>query len=198
MPLKGIDVSHHNNLDTILGKITPDFCIIKATEGRTFVDPKFAHNTDLCVERHIPIGFYHYARPENNMSQIEAKHFLSKVAPYLGNCILALDWEGTALKYPISWAKSFLDYIYTQTGIRPLIYIQASETAKLSTLYEANYGLWVAHYTRQSKPTTGAYPFYAFWQYATPTYNYTSDPCYCDYDYFNGSPSALRAYMAKH
>ena len=197
--LKGIDVSHHNNLDRILSIIDkPDFCIIKTSEGKTFTDNKYKHNIQLCQKRDIPLGFYHYARPEYNLPADEAKNFLSKVAPYLGKSILALDWEGKALEYPIQWALDFLNYIYAQTGVRPLIYCQASATQYLKKIYEANYGLWVAHYTRLPAPKTGAYPFWAFWQYATPTHNYTGKECLCDYNYFNGSALALQAYMAIH
>lgn len=195
--IKGIDVSHHNNLDVILPKIQkPGFCFIKATEGKTFVDPKMKHNIQLCQERDIPIGFYHFARPENNPAKDEAKHFIDKVAPYIGNCLLALDWEEEALHYPVEWAKAWLDYVYTQTGVKPLIYCSSWYTTKLRTILTGNYGLWVAQYTKLPAPKTGVYPFWAFWQYATPHYNYTGEPCYCDYDYFNGSESQLRAYMS--
>lgn len=199
--LKGIDVSHHNNLDRILSMIDkPDFCIIKATEGKTYNDPKFKHNIQICQERDIPIGFYHYARPENNQALFEAKHFLERVAPYIGKAILALDWEDKALNYPVSWALTWLNYIYAQTGVKPLFYCSASYTKNLKTIYDNDYGLWVAHYTDLPKPTTGAYPFWAFWQYSTPEYNRTKPrvPCYCDYDYFNGSKSALEGYMKVH
>lgn len=197
--LKGIDVSHHNNLDRILSIIDkPDFCIIKATEGKTYNDPKFKHNVQICEERDIPIGLYHFARPERNLAKEEAKHFLDKAAPYIGKAIFALDWEEKALDYPISWAKEWLDYVYAQTGVRPLIYCSSWYTIKLAPIALGNYGLWVAHYTSSKKPFIGKYPFWSFWQYATPTHNYTKESCICDYNYFNGSQSVLRAYMAIH
>lgn len=197
--LKGIDVSHHNNLDRILSIIDkPDFCIIKATEGKTYNDPKFKHNIQICEERNISLGFYHYARPERNQPIDEAKHFLDKVAPYIGKAIFALDWEEEALKYPVLWAKKWLDYIYAQTGVKPLIYCSAWYTNELASIRAADYGLWVAHYTNMPKPNTGVYPFWAFWQYASPEHNYTGKPCVCDYDYFNGSLIALNAYMSIH
>lgn len=196
--LKGIDISHHNNLDRILSIIDkPDFCIIKATEGKTFTDSKFKHNIQICQERNIPIGFYHYARPERNLAVEEAKHFIDKVAPYLGECILALDWEDKALKCPVSWAKQFLDYVKVQTGVTPLIYCSASYTPRLKPILEGNYGLWVAHYTRMQKPVIGVYPFWAFWQYSTPQYNFTDGVCPCDFDYFNGNIKQLQAYMRR-
>lgn len=197
--LKGIDISHHNNLDSLLSKIDkPDFCIMKATEGKTYNDPKFKHNIQICEERNIPMGFYHFARPENNSYMVEAKHFLDRIAPYIGKAILALDWEERALNYPVDWALHFLDYIYAQTGVKPLIYCSAWYTSKIADIAAHDYGLWVAHYTNQKKPKTGVYPFWAFWQYASPEHNYTGKPCYCDYDYFNGSEAALQAYMRVH
>ena len=197
--LKGIDVSHHNNLDRILSIIDkPQFCIMKATEGRTYNDPKLSQNIKLCREHDIPMGFYHFARPDNNPAIVEAKHFLDKVHPYIGKSILALDWEDKALNYPISWALIFLNYIYSQTGVRPLFYCQASYTKNIKAIFDNNYGLWVAHYTNLKKPITGAYPYWAFWQYSTPEHNYTKSACYCDYDYFNGSEAALSAYMLPH
>lgn len=197
--IKGIDVSHHNNLDRILSIIDkPEFCFIKATEGKTYNDPKFKHNIQICQERDIPIGFYHYARPENNPAIVEAKHFLDRIAPYIGNCLLALDWEENAVYQPVSWAEKWLDYIYAQTGVRPLMYCSSFYTPKLKTILNKNYGLWVAQYTSKPDPDIGVYPFWAFWQYATPQYNYTPHDCVCDYDYFNGTQKQLRAYMTRN
>ena len=197
--LKGIDVSHHNNLDRILSIIDkPDFCIIKATEGITYNDPKFKHNVEICTEREIPIGFYHYARPEKNDPISEAKHFIDRIAPYIGKCILALDWEDKALDCSIDWALKFLNYVYCQTGVKSLFYCSSWYTTKINKIYENDYGLWVAQYTSLKKPSIGVYPFWAMWQYATPTYNYTNETCVCDYDYFNGSKAALNAYMTIH
>ena len=109
-----------------------------------------------------------------------------------------MDWEEKALNYPIIWAKGWLDYIYKQTGVKPLIYCSAWYTNKLAPIRDADYGLWVAHYTGMPKPNIGVYPFWAFWQYASPEHNSTGQPCVCDYDYFNGSEAALRAYMTPH
>ena len=194
--LKGIDVSHYNNLDRILSIIDkPEFCIIKATEGKTFTDSRFKHNVQICEERDIPIGFYHYARPEYNDPITEAAHFIDTVAPYIGEAIFALDWEGKALNYSTDWALKFLDYFYCQTGVKPLIYTSSWYTSKLQKIADNDYGLWVAHWTPASKPHIGIYPFWAFWQYATPDDNYTGQSCVCDYDYFNGTKSQLESYM---
>ena len=196
--LRGIDVSHHNNLNKILSIIDkPDFCIIKATEGKTYKDPMLEQNIKTCLKKRIELGFYHYARPENNTPIQECKNFLDSVQFYAGNAIFALDWEGEALNHPIKWAREFMQYFYYATGVRPLIYTSAAYTNRLKPLLDDNYGLWVAHYTKKPKPEIGPYPFWAFWQYASPDHNYTGKPCVCDYDYFNGDFSRLKAYMQK-
>lgn len=196
--LKGIDVSHHNNLAKILSIIDkPDFCIIKATEGKTYVDPMFHTNIRTCLNRRIPIGFYHYARPEFNDPIEECNHFMDNVSPYVGNAVFALDWEGDALEYPITWARDFMRHFYYTTKVRPLIYCSAwyTQRKEFKKLFDENFGLWVAQYTSKPTPQTGVYPFWAFWQYASPNHNYTGKPCVCDYDYFNGNLSQLKAYM---
>lgn len=196
--LRGIDVSHHNNLNKILSIIDkPDFCIIKATEGKTYKDPMLGTNIRICLRKRIPMGFYHYARPELNTPVEECKNFLNSVQFYSGNALFALDWEGEALKYPISWVREFLSYFYYATGVKPLIYTSASYTKNLKPLLDDNVGLWVAHYTSKEKPDIGVYPFWAIWQYASPNHNYTGKRCVCDYDYFNGNLLQLRKYMEK-
>lgn len=89
--------------------------------------------------------------------------------PYLGRCLLALDWEQTALKYPASWAREFLDHVYARTGIRPLLYIQqsAAGTGKYDGIARARYGLWMAQYNRVMSSRHGAWRKVAIWQYTS-------------------------------
>lgn len=190
--LKGIDVSRYQKTLKDFSKY--DFVIIKATEGVTYTDPcldqhynNLHGSTDGKPDTKKLYGFYHFARPENNDAIAEAKHFLSKVGHHAGNALFVLDWEATALRYNISWAKKWMDYVYEQTGVRPLIYCSGSYTKNLKPLLNANYGLWVAHYN-VSKPTTGVYPTYALWQY-------TSKPL--DMNYFNGTATQFKAYCKK-
>lgn len=186
--LKGIDVSHWNkdiNYDE------PSFIIIKASEGVKYKDPmldehynKFSKRVDGKPVNKL-YGFYHYARPETgNTPEQEADSFLGYIGHHVGNCLLALDWEQKALTQPIEWAEQFLDYVYMNTGVKPLIYCSASVTPKLKNIYKKDYGLWVAHYGVNS-PKISTYPFWAMWQY-------TSTPL--DYNYFNGNEKTFRKY----
>ena len=189
--LRGIDVSRYQrNMKSFAGY---DFVIMKATEGVTL--------TDICLNQHYNnltgtvngkpdkkklYGFYHYAHPENNTPEKEAEHFLSKVGHHKGNCLFVLDWEQKALKYDIQWAIKWLDYVFKKTGVRPLIYCQASYTKNLKKVLDKNYGLWVAHYG-VTKPAVKVYPSWVMWQY-------TSTPI--DKNYFNGTEEQFRKYCA--
>ena len=71
--LYGIDISHwQNGLD--LSKIMADFIIIKATEGIKFVDSKCDHFYQQAKSLNKLLGFYHFARPQNDAIQ-EARFF---------------------------------------------------------------------------------------------------------------------------
>lgn len=186
--LLGCDISHHNAVNKMDYK-RYDFYIIKATEGATYVDPRW--NNHLA---HIQVygklyGFYHFARPDLNAPEEEAQNFVEQVGKYAGDCIYALDWEEKALSYPITWALKWLDTVYALTGVRPLIYCPASYCHKLKPIYNANYGLWVAQWNKAiKKPKTGVYPFHAIWQY-------TNTPI--DQDYFNGGVKQWKAYCRR-
>lgn len=185
--LKGIDISHWQDPKNIAYK-DYDFIIMKASEGINFRDSKMqAHLTNVKKANKL-YGFYHYARPEYNAdAKKEANYFVSTLNKNdIGNCLLCLDWEGTALKYPIAWAKLWLDTVYQKTGVRPLIYVQESEIKRrdYSSIAKANYGLWVAKWST-NEPSTGAWSFYALWQYQ-------GSPL--DKDYFNGSAEQFKKY----
>lgn len=182
--LKGVDISHHNKYQIFPKSGKPqlelsnhDFVIIKATEGKTYVDP--------CMDDYIAklehdqlYGFYHFARPERNRAKDEAKHFCDTIGRYGESAILVLDWEAQAVSQPIEWALEWMQHVEKVYGKKPLIYCSSWYTKKLRPLLENNNGLWVAHYTNKKQPTVYTYPTYALWQYSSEPY---------DKDVFNGT-----------
>ena len=207
--LYGIDVSHHNKLTAQKCKQV-DFAIFKATEGKSWVDPKFYEYTNMfmanCKKTTQPlIGCYHFARPQNgNTPEQEANHFLNIVYNFVDNAILALDVEEGAENYP-TWCCDWLEYVYNKTNVRPMLYTSQSNLRKLSTCYELNTGLWVAHY----KDYGNGYPtvkpgvlipwkHFAIWQWSNGDYkeylDYPHIPTGFDANVFNGSPEAWLKY----
>lgn len=192
--LRGVDISSWQGA---VDYNAYDFVIIKASEGVNCKDPALDRHlsglfgtSDPTPQKNKCYGFYHYARPDlGNTPEQEARSFLSYIGTQVGNCIMALDWEGDSLKYSPEWAKGWLDYVYKQTGVKPMLYIQASQAklAKYAPIAAADYGLWVAHWG-VSSPTFSNWQNWAIWQW-------TSTPL--DQNYFNGSKSAWWKYCGR-
>lgn len=166
--LKGIDVSHYQTVGeygTAIKDGYYNFMMIKATEGTTYIDPSISRHLSWAVGQAMCIGFYHYARPENNPAKDEAKHFVEVVKKqgYLGEAILALDYEGNALQYGSEWALEFLDTVYELCGVKPILYLQASAVKDYRAVAEKNYGLWVAKWSN-TKPAITPWNVTCMWQ----------------------------------
>lgn len=191
--MHGIDVSHHNPIDTWIGKPF-DFCMIKATEGKTYTDPKVTDNFTTASTKTDFIGLYHYARPENNGPQDEANNFLTAIntlkviAPHI-KPLLALDIEGKALEVRqenlMKWIKRFNDLIQIETQTRPLLYLSASVSNRLVSLSNSE-KLWIAHYSVKN-PSIPIWWDCKMWQY-TNKYLYE----HLDADFFYGGEDDWR------
>ena len=176
--MNGIDISiYQKNID--LSKIACDFVIVKATEGKTYTDPYFLNHIENARNLGKLLGFYHFARPENNTPHEEVLNFLASVTSYLGEGIPFLDWESSG-KNNLSWAKEWLDEFYQLTGIRPLIYMSESVTKTYDwSKIAPEYKLWVAKYrdyeidynydmTRAGNPPkVGYWDSYVMWQWTS-------------------------------
>ena len=194
--LKGIDISHHNKYQIFptngrkptLDISKQDFVIMKATEGKSFVDPMLDDYIKLLGQDQL-YGFYHFARPERNRAYDEAKHFCDTIGKYGEEALLVLDWEAQAVAQPIEWALDWMKIVERKYGKKPLIYCSSWYTKKCQPLLENNNGLWVAHYTNKKAPTVYTYSTYALWQYSSEPY---------DKDVFNGNRKQWQKYTERH
>ena len=187
--LKGIDISHHNKYQFQLKHIDfskYDFIMMKATEGRTYVDPMYKTYMDEIIRLEKRYGFYHFARPTKNSPIEEAKHFCDTIGVDGYSAMLALDWEAEAVKCDLQWALDWLNYVERVYHKKPLFYCSSFYTKNLKPILNNNNGLWVAHYTKAEKPKVYTYPFYAMWQYTSTPY---------DKDVFNGSKDTWDKYV---
>lgn len=199
--VQGIDVSHWNNKQQIITHIRqkkPGFMMVKATEGSSYRDNTFNEWIDICEQYGMIKGAYHYARPDKNTARVEAEYFVRTIEKRIGEdgMLLALDWEGTALKYAgwtTNWCLDFLERVKDLTGIKPLIYMSESAIKPFlkqngDSLYDKDYGLWVAKWS--GKPVKQNILPWKFWA----IHQYTNRPF--DKDEFNGSIEQLRKYAA--
>lgn len=189
--IKGCDVSRHNGADAVHKILAQDaeikFIIAKATEGKTYKDPTFDTHMRAALNNNRLIGAYHYARPDNgNLPAAEALNFVNAVKPYLGYCLLALDWEDKALTQSNwHWALQWCEAVEEMIGVKPLVYVQESYVQELSDLADNDFGLWVAKWSDKEPTVKPAWPFWALWQHSNKPY---------DKDIFNGSEEQYKKY----
>ena len=178
--MDGIDISNHQrgiNVDQVAGL---DFVIIKATEGRTYRNPDMSRTYRDARADGLKTGLYHYASGGNAVA--EAEHFVNTVGDRVGENILVLDYEGTAVNNGVGWAMDFMDAVYNMTGVKPVIYMSRSVISRYdwTPAVKAGYKLWVAAYYRGYTPIYGFVnnpPIYgSLGEYSNDTvmYQYTS------------------------
>ena len=143
--LNVIDVSN-NNGGLNVANIKADGVIAKATESSNFTDstlPTFMAQSKTTGKL---TGVYHFARPGD--WKVQADFFLRTAKPYLNNSIIVLDYESTVVTYGgVQWALNWLDYVYKQTGIKPMIYMGLADENYYNWAPVAKkYALWVAQY----------------------------------------------------
>jgi GH25 family lysozyme M1 (1,4-beta-N-acetylmuramidase) len=166
-PVKGIDVSKwQQTIDwakvAASGKV--DFAIIKATEGKKYVDPMFFTNAAGASAHGIAIGMYHVATPVKDVTdaRAEADHFVAVASPEAGNVIPALDIELSHVPNTMSpstleaWTRAWLNRVTNTLGVRPMIYGSVTMfTNKLgNSTWFADHGfpLWLARWGALPSP----------------------------------------------
>ena len=203
MTLSGIDISHHNwtviqaeerrNRGWLRNQALEGFVIMKATEGVTFDDPRKNDYSRMIGELAIMtdkanIGYYHYARPENNSALDEARHFVEAIGYHVGHALLALDVEGRALSVPNidKWCHEWLTAVeYMTDGVKPVVYVQRSALNLFDTVPACDFGLWLASWQKQKPKICAPWEFMAIWQ---------SNGLNIDTDFFFGSPEQWHKY----
>lgn len=184
----GQDLSRHNDNDEIMDNSA--FIFLKASEGMTYTDPTVDIKLKAIAEKrkdNLPIiGFYHYARPNNNSPEEETDNFLKRIEPHIGQCLMALDWEGTSTSLHKvvqgEWINKFCGIIYNRTGVAPLLYISESPYRSIKDYLNPQIPTWIAKYG--NRPINYNTQFPLMWQFTNTPF---------DIDLFYGSPAQLAA-----
>lgn len=151
--MNGIDIaSHQAGID--LGSVPCDFVMVKATQGRGYINPYCSEHVERAAGLGKSVGVYHYV--SGGDAKAEARFFVGNIPNWVGKHVLAVDWEENQNS---AWGdRSYLEAVIAEiislTGIRPLIYAQASVYPMVSQVARIfDCGLWVAQYANDS--TTG-------------------------------------------
>jgi GH25 family lysozyme M1 (1,4-beta-N-acetylmuramidase) len=163
--LRGIDVSSHQSSTYSTDGLS--FVFVKATEGRTYTNPKLAAQTKRARDAGLVVGFYHFLWPGNLTAQ--AEYFVSK-APERAGDILAVDWETTSDGTHATNAEkdSFIRKVKAlRPNCRVVLYCNRHFWLTIDNTSYAGDGLWIADYVTAGKPRIKAK-----WRF----HQYTDDP----------------------
>lgn len=146
MTMQGIDVSSwQTGID--VSKVPADFVIAKATEGTNYVNPDCDRVVQQCIKLGKCWGTYHYV--DGSGAVAEADYYVNNIKGYLGKGILCIDWESGSNKAWGNYAylEALVSRVIERTGIKPLIYVQASAYAPTAAVAQRHdCGLWIAQY----------------------------------------------------
>jgi GH25 family lysozyme M1 (1,4-beta-N-acetylmuramidase) len=183
MTIKGIDVSSHQSSNYSTRGM--NFVFVKATEGRSYVNPKQGAQATHGREAGLVLGFYHFLWPGNIKEQ--ARYFVDHAKEKPGD-MLACDWEHTSEGTAAS-NKEKDDFIRAVKRLRPrykvLLYCNRDFWLNRDTTSYAGDGLWIAQYNGNP----GHPDIQASWRF----HQYTSSPIDTNIGKFS-SRSALRSW----
>lgn len=152
--LNGVDIASYQSSINPAKLTTTDFVIVKFTQGTTYLNPYADRQYSVAKAAGKLLAAYHYGTGKS--ATAEAQYFVKCLGNHVGECILALDWEGNQNSVfgtgkDVAWCKEFLDEVYRLTGVRPLIYMSKSVCRKYNwSSVAANYPLWCAQYKSNS------------------------------------------------
>ncbi|MFJ2813872.1 glycoside hydrolase family 25 protein [Streptomyces sp. NPDC091279] len=147
--LRGIDVSAFQTSYDTDGL---SFAFVKATEGRSYVNPRLSSQTKIARDAGLVVGFYHFLWPGNLTAQAE---YFVKNAPEKAGDILAVDWETTGDGTHATNAEKDT-FIRAVKKLRPnnrvVLYCNRNFWLNIDTTSYAGDGLWIADYVTAGKP----------------------------------------------
>lgn len=170
--MRGIDIANWQAGLTI--PAYADFCVVKASEGTTFVDPYARGFIDQCKHKNILFGFYHFLTRANPEEQ--AAFFASVTSDWNLQGVPVLDIERENIECWGEWAQRFVDKYHAITTVYPVIYCQASRLNEFDGYPLVDTcGIWVAGYpskrayewgeTPEFPYEVAPWPFAAMWQF---------------------------------
>jgi lysozyme len=204
-PAFGIDISSYQGDEVEALTQSEDnlqFIICKATEGVTYVDPKFQSNWANIKEKGFLRGAYHFYRSTDDPSK-QAEFFLSTLGeldPMDIPPVVDFELGGIDKSQPVEDVQEsilkMLQIIEERIRITPILYTD-NYTANeyLNNESFSQFPLWIADYEAKETPVIpNAWEAkgYTFWQ-KSDSYqlkNYTDDA-----DVFNGDLEALKSFI---
>lgn len=169
-PVQGVDISSHNG-EVDFEKLVSTgvrFVIIKATEGGSYRDRKFAQNLARAREQGLKVGAYHFFR-KGRAGDSQARHFLSVIGGIeldLPPIIDVEDW-GNDKRVEDATANANLAAMVAEmqsAGVQPMIYTNGDGMKKYYSGRYEHLPLWLCSFT--APDSIGAQAHHVLQQYS--------------------------------
>ena len=168
---QGIDVSHYQgriDWDEVARNKNVQFVYIKATEGSDLVDDFYQRNLYGAKRVGIPVGVYHFYRPNVNV-QWQLQNFRTTVDPWQHDLVPIVDVEkrgkGSLSQFQNN-LKAFLDGVERMYGVKPIIYTGVNFYAAHLEGKFRQYHFMVARYADEFPGLSEDVPI-VLWQYTS-------------------------------
>jgi lysozyme len=189
----GIDVSaYQGRIDwPEVSRHRVRFAFIKASEGATLRDARFARNWEQARAAGILSGAYHYFQP-NRDGAVQAELFIKLVPLAPGDLPPVLDVEATRFHDVAELrreVRQWLELVQAHYGVRPILYSNYGFYQHYLAGHFDDFPLWLAHY-EVARPTLPA-TRWIIWQHSDEAY-VPGIRGTVDFNVFQGSYEALQ------
>lgn len=202
-PVRGVDVSHYQGeIDwQVLAGQEIRFAYIKATEGSSYTDEKFAVNYAEAGKTPLRVGAYHFFSFDSP-GITQAEHFIDTVEARQGMLppVVDVEFYGNKKENPPEpdqverELRDYLELAERAYGKRPVIYA-AMDTWELYILGRFDdYPLWIRDIWREPVPDG-----WTFWQYTNRgrLEGFSGEEGFIDLNVFYGTEEQWRGFITE-
>ena len=202
-PVRGVDVSaYQGEIDwEVLAGQGIDFAFIKATEGSSYADERFAYNWEQAARTKLRAGAYHFFSFDSPGST-QAENFIRTVDARAGMLPPVVDVEfygkykqnkpdADAVRKEL---RTLVDMLTQAYGMRPMLYVTHASYDWLIANAFSEYDIWFRDVLRAPRSSDGR--AWTFWQYSDRGRldGYEGEERFIDLNVFCGSRAEFEAY----
>lgn len=167
----GIDVSHHQgniNWHTVAKNKKIQFVYLKATEGKTYIDPKYKKNLTQAKAAGFRVGSYHFFRMTSSPAE-QFENIRKTIVKSQQDLIPMIDVEttdGYDKKVVQRAVAELCTLVEKHYGKRPIIYSTMRHYNEILAPKFNNYTLYIGRYNKKNPPKINGGGKYDIWQYS--------------------------------